>query len=190
MTMTATWALLLMTAVSSLLSSCHSMEDLPQQNASSPEQLPQPQHVRQLITFQRPQSEPEHCYQMTWDYEWAWTSKTKCRGKICRKPFYDGEVEPDVTSFATVCKLKYGETCMKYVKYDRYDRKTPTFIARYCGRGNNDGSVATTSCHLDTNNAEHIGICFCRDQDKCNSAMSFQGIWITYAFVVINMFVI
>jgi len=72
---------------------------------------------------------------MTWDYEWGYKSKSICRGKVCKGPFFDGETEPDVKSNAAICKLEYGQTCVKQVKYDKYDKKTPTFIARYCGRG-------------------------------------------------------
>jgi hypothetical protein len=38
---------------------------------------------------------------MTWNYEWNFSDKFSCRNRICHKPFYDGEFEPDVTIFAT-----------------------------------------------------------------------------------------
>ena len=72
---------------------------------------------------------------MTWDYEWGYKDQSICRGLICKGPFFSGETEPDVKSNAKICKLEYGQTCVKHVKYDKYDKKTPTFIARYCGRG-------------------------------------------------------
>ena len=137
--------------------------------------LPPPMLPR--ITFRKLHPDPEHCYQMTWDYEWGYKSKSICRGSICKGPFFSGETEPDVKSNAAICKLEYGETCVKHVKYDKYDKKTPTFIARYCGRGQitNDGSRASTSCHTDNHKPEKLVVCFCKDNDKCNSAKSIRS---------------
>ena len=73
---------------------------------------------------------------MTWDYEWGYKDKSICRGSICKEPFFSGETEPDVKLNAKICKLPYGQTCIiKHVRYDKYDKKTPTFVARYCGQG-------------------------------------------------------
>jgi hypothetical protein len=123
---------------------------------------------------------------MTWDYEWGFSSKENCRGKTCYPPFYDGESEPDVTTHAAVCKLKYGQTCVKYVIYDRYDKKKPTFVARYCGRGQiaNDGSRPTTSCHVDRRRNEIVEVCFCDDKDKCNSGKSIELSLMTTTFLL------
>ena len=110
---------------------------------------------------------------MTWDFEWNFSDEFKCRSKICHKPFFDGFVEPNVTKLASTCKLKKGETCIKQVIYDT-DGKTPTFIARTCGRGiiSNDGSRTKTSCHVDRHRKDRIvEVCFCDDGDKCNSAV-------------------
>jgi hypothetical protein len=62
---------------------------------------------------------------MTWDYEWGYSSRTNCRGKICRTPFYDRATEPEVEASAGSCRLERGEVCVKQVIYDRRDRKTP-----------------------------------------------------------------
>jgi hypothetical protein len=68
--------------------------------------------------------------------------------------------------------MSKGESCIKYVIYDENDRKTPTYISRYCGVVKMDsGHRLANSCHRVNN----IEVCSCRDSNKCNSASGFSS---------------
>jgi hypothetical protein len=150
-----------------------------------------------LIRFRKLYADPDTCYQMTWDSEWDKINPYFCRGLSCHGPYFNGPVSPDPTiGSSRICNLGKGESCIKYVIYDKLDKKTPIFISRYCGvvTVSNTGERVSNSCHRNSVSGNDVEVCVCRDLDKCNSGNSTNGnifsiIFVTLIYLIFTLLI-
>ena len=144
-------------------------------------------HIRKLY------ADPDTCYQMTWDSEWDKINPSFCRGLSCYGPYFNGPVYPDPTNGSSrICNLGKGESCIKYVIYDKLNKKTPIFISRYCGvvTLSNTGERVSNSCHRNSVSGNDVEVCVCRDLDKCNAGSSTTGNILSVIFVTLIFFIL
>jgi hypothetical protein len=127
---------------------------------------------RPIITLRKLYPDPSQCVQMTWDALWKKDNPSSCRGLSCLSPYYDGFEPPEPSTLNRTCTLLKGQSCIKVVIYDKYDKTRPEFISRSCGYvpDRDTGERLSNRCLRVFDGAQDIEVCACRDSNTCNSA--------------------
>ena len=123
---------------------------------------------------------------MTWDPSWVRLPPSVCRGPSCYHPYFNGQAQPEMTNTSRTCSMLKSESCIKYVVYDKFDKKRPVYVTRYCGNLKTpEGKIVHNSCHR----ADNVEVCTCRDKDKCNAGSSLKmSSFVFYLVVAFSFF--